>query len=107
MFLNDFHSSLLWPSQTTFTENSENTVSIDDCGMLLSMNCVWMCNLTKVRGIKYFILYLGSIGWVASLFFMSLNQDNSNDPILGPDLVNSLWLKDFIGLIVPLLDLAT
>lgn len=40
-------------------------------------------------------------------FFMSLNQDNSNDPILAPDLVNSLCLEDFIGIIEPLLGFVT
>lgn len=72
------------------------------------MNCVWMCNLTKGgRGIKIFCTVSGNYWLSCMFFFMSLNQDNSNDPILAPDLVNSLCLEDFIGIIEPLLGFVT
>lgn len=83
-------------------------MSVDDCGMLLYMTFVWMCSLKKGwGGIKIFYTASGKYFLSCIFFFMSLNQDNSNDPILAPDSVNSLCLKDFIGVIEPLLDLAT
>lgn len=71
------------------------------------MDRVWMCNFTKGGKIKIFYTVSGKYWLSYIFFFISLNQDNSNDPILAAELANNLCLKDYIGAVEPLHDFVT